>query len=201
MSDADDLARTREFFAARAADWERKFPDDGPRFAAAVAELGLLPGQSVLDAGCGTGRALPLLRQAVGPQGVVLGLDLTPEMIVQAVRTGRGEPAALLVGDCARLPLRTAAVDAVLGAGLLSHLRHPVADLAELARVTRAGGRLALFLPTGRAALAARHGRTLSPADLAAEPNLRRALAEAGWTLERYADDEDRFLALARRAG
>ncbi|MGW0586086.1 SAM-dependent methyltransferase, partial [Streptomyces sp. NPDC002920] len=42
MSDdrADDHTRVQEFFAARAADWDARFPDDGPAYAAAVAELG-----------------------------------------------------------------------------------------------------------------------------------------------------------------
>ncbi|MGF1432535.1 SAM-dependent methyltransferase, partial [Kitasatospora sp. LaBMicrA B282] len=62
---AAELARTRDFFAARAAGWEERFPDDGPRYAAAVAELAPPPGGAVLDAGCGTGRALPALRAAV----------------------------------------------------------------------------------------------------------------------------------------
>jgi hypothetical protein len=64
---------TRAFFAPRAASWEERFPGDDPAYAAAVADLGLRAGQTALDAGCGTGRALPHLRRAVGPGGVVLG--------------------------------------------------------------------------------------------------------------------------------
>ncbi|WP_035841184.1 class I SAM-dependent methyltransferase [Kitasatospora azatica] len=201
LDHAAELARTREFFAVRAADWEVRFPDDGPRYEAAVAELGLHPGQAVLDAGCGTGRALPALRRTVGLDGTVLGLDLTPEMLQQAARAGRAAVAALVVGDCGQLPVRTAALDAVFAAGLIAHLPEPAANLAELARVTRPGGRLALFHPIGRAALAARHGRRITPEDLRAEPNLRPLLAGAGWRLERYVDEDSRFLALAVRVG
>ena len=49
-----DRESTRVFFGARAAGWERKFPDDGPAFVRAVAELGLSAGDFVLDAGCGS---------------------------------------------------------------------------------------------------------------------------------------------------
>ncbi|MFB6633581.1 class I SAM-dependent methyltransferase [Streptomyces sp. NPDC090082] len=200
---SDDPTRVREFFGARAADWDRRFPDDGPAYAAAVGELGLRPGDAVLDAGCGTGRALPPLRAAVGPSGTVIGADLTPEMLDAAVGAGRaGESGgALLLTDIGRLPLRDGALDAVFGAGLVSHLAEPVEGLRELARVVRPGGRLALFHPIGRAALAARHGRQITPDDLRAEPRLRPLLAEAGWRLVSYADEDTRYLALAVREG
>ncbi|GAA0689991.1 class I SAM-dependent methyltransferase [Kitasatospora atroaurantiaca] len=197
MSYEAEPARTREFFAARAADWDTRFPDDGPRYAAAIAELGLRPGQFVLDAGCGTGRALPLLRAAVGPDGTVLGLDLTPEMLRQAA--AHHSEAHLVTADVGRLPLRDGVLDAVFGAGLISHLPDPPANLRELARATRPGGLLALFHPIGRAALAARHGREITPDDLRAEPNLRPLLTAGGWELTSYVDTDDRFLALATR--
>lgn len=194
-----DHTRVREFFAARADHWEARFPDDGPAYEAAVADFGLRPGDAVLDAGCGTGRALPVLRRAVGPSGTVLGADLTPEMLRAAVRAGRDRSAALLVADVARLPLRDASFDAVFAAGLISHLPGPHAELREMARVVRPGGRLALFHPISRAVLAARQGRRLTPDDLRAEPNLRQALAASGWRLISYADEDSRFLALAVR--
>ncbi|MER5946960.1 methyltransferase domain-containing protein [Streptomyces sp. NPDC001904] len=196
---SDDPTRVQEFFSARAADWDARFPDDGPAYAAAVSALGLRPGGRVLDAGCGTGRALPPLRAAVGASGSVLGADLTPAMLAAAVRAGRDGDGQLLLADVSRLPLRTGALDAVFGAGLISHLPHPEENLRELARVVRPDGVLALFHPIGRAALAARHGRQLTPDDLRAEPRLRPLLADAGWRLTSYVDEDARFLALAVR--
>ncbi|WP_329126648.1 class I SAM-dependent methyltransferase [Streptomyces sp. NBC_01465] len=196
---ADDHTHVQEFFGARAADWDTRFPDDGPAFAAAVGALGLRPGDAVLDAGCGTGRALPALREAVGERGSVLGIDVTPGMLEAAVRAGRDRNGQLLLGDVARLPVRSQSLDAVFGSGLISHLPQPQENLGELARVVRPGGLLALFHPIGRAALAARQGRRITPDDLRAEPVLRPLLASSGWRLVSYTDEDSRFLAVAVR--
>ncbi|MFJ9588336.1 class I SAM-dependent methyltransferase [Streptomyces acidicola] len=196
---SDDHTHVQEFFTARAADWDRRFPDDGPAYAAAVAELGLRSGDRVLDAGCGTGRALPPLRAAVGPTGVVLGADLTPAMLEAAVRAGRDHDGQLLLTDVAALPLHTESLDAVFAAGLIAHLPNPAENLRELARVVRPGGTLALFHPIGRAALAARQGRQITSDDLRAEAKLGPLLAGAGWRMTSYVDADDRFLALAER--
>ncbi|MFE2354358.1 class I SAM-dependent methyltransferase [Streptomyces parvulus] len=197
---SDDHTHVQEFFGARAADWDSRFPDDGPAYAAAVAEMGLREGDRVLDAGCGTGRALPPLRSAVGPSGLVLGADLTPAMLEAAVRAGRDRDGRLVLTDVAALPLGSRSLDAVFAAGLIAHLPDPAGNLRELARVVRPSGVLALFHPIGRAALAARQGRRLTPDDLRARDNLAPLLAGSGWGMTSYADEDDRFLALAVRA-
>ena len=194
-----DLAAVREFFAARAAGWEDRFPDDGPRYRAAVAALAPPAGGVALDAACGTGRALPILAAAVGPAGTVLGVDVTPEMLAEADRLGRRSLSALVLADVGRLPLADASVDATFAAGLLPHVGGPAGGLAELARVTRPGGRLALFHPISRAALAARHGHEPDPDDPRAGPAITALLAAAGWDPELVDDGAERYLVTARR--
>ncbi|MCX5264228.1 class I SAM-dependent methyltransferase [Streptomyces sp. NBC_00199] len=196
---SDRHTHVQEFFGARAAGWDERFPDDGPAYAAAVGGLGLREGDRVLDAGCGTGRALTPLRAAVGRSGVVVGVDLTPAMLEAAARAGRDRDGRLVLADVTALPLRSGALDAVFGAGLVAHLPRPAENLSELARVVRPGGTLALFHPIGRAALAARQGRRITPEDLRAEPNLRPLLAGSGWRMTSYVDEDARFLAVAVR--
>ncbi|GAB3833937.1 hypothetical protein GCM10027610_028680 [Dactylosporangium cerinum] len=193
------LAESRAFFAARAATWDTRFGDDQPAYAAAVAESGLPVGATVVDVGCGTGRALPALRAAVGPTGTVVGLDVTPQMLAVAASPGAAAAAGLVLADARRLPFADAAVDAIFAAGLIMHLPDTVAGLRELARVTRPGGRLVLFHPSGRAALAARHGRALRPDEPLAEGPLRISAVGTGWRLVSYDDPAHRFLATAVR--
>jgi SAM-dependent methyltransferase len=191
----DDRAAIRAFFGPRAATWDERFPDDGPAFAVAVAALALEPGGVAVDIGCGTGRALPHLRDHVGSTGRVLGLDVTAAMVEVAV--GRGSVA---VADALALPVGDRACDALFAAGLLNHLPDPIDGLREWARVTRSGGRLALFHPIGRAALAARKGHELSADDVRDPANLPAALAGSGWTLVDLDDSDERYLAVAERA-
>jgi SAM-dependent methyltransferase len=193
------LSESRAFFATRAATWDTKFGDDLPAYAAAVTEADLRTDAVVVDVGCGTGRALPALRDAVGPRGVVIGLDLTPQMLTAAQTHARPAAANLILGDARSLPLADASVDAVFAAGLLTHLPDAEAGLRELARITRPGGRLVLFHPSGRAALAARHGRPLRPDEPLAETPLRHTTSRTGWHLTSYDDPPHRFFATATR--
>ena len=193
------LRDTQAFFATRAAGWEERFPDDEPRYEQAVRDVAPPAGGRVLDVGCGTGRAIPFLRRAVGDAGRVVALDVTPEMLAEARRRGRGQLAKLVQADGEALPFRAASFDAILAAGFVPHLPDPQAGLAELARVTVSGGRLAIFHPIGRATLAARHGGTPSDDDVIAPGRLGALLRAAGWALERIDDSPERFLALAVR--
>nr|QIY76623.1 methyltransferase domain-containing protein [Streptomyces sp. RLB1-33] len=192
---------TRTFFTPRAETWEERFAADGPVYAAAVARMGIGAGQTVVDLGCGTGRALPALRAGVGDKGVVLGVDVTAAMLDAAARHGRNEHAALLLADACHLPLSSGSVDGIFSAGLIDHLPEPASALGDWARVTAPGGTLLLFHPSGRVERAARHGRPLDPDDPLAETNLRPALDAAGWRLVRYEDARRHFLARAVRVG
>jgi len=193
------IAETRAFFGCRAATWDTKFGDDLPAYCAAVAEAGIRRGGVAIDVGCGTGRALPPLRAAVGPEGSVIAVDLTPEMLAAARPKSVIAKAALILADARSLPFADASADVIFAAGLVHHLPDSGAGLHELARVTRPGGLLVLFHPSGRAALAARHGRVLSPDELLAEGVLRRRTAATGWQLTAYDDAPQRFFACAQR--
>jgi SAM-dependent methyltransferase len=193
------ITQTRAFFAGRAATWDAKFGDDLPAYTAAIVEAAIARGGVALDIGCGTGRALPLLRQAVGPDGMVIALDLTPEMLAVARPASVAAQAALVLADARALPLADASADAIFAAGLVNHLPDTNAGLRELARVTREGGLLVLFHPSGRAALAARRGRVLAPDEPLAEGMLRRSTSASGWELTAYEDATHRFFAVARR--
>ena len=156
-------------------------------------------GGVALDAACGTGRAVPFLRRAVGPSGTVVAVDVTPEMLAVAAAKGRAGDGALVQADVGRLPLADRSVDAILAAGLIGHHGDAHRLLGELARVARPGATLALFHPISRAALAARHGTVPDPGDVRADPAVRALLAGAGWEAELVDDGAERYLVVGRR--
>jgi SAM-dependent methyltransferase len=199
VTERTPLAATQAYFGPRAAGWETRFPDDLPAYESAVAALDLRRGERVVDVGCGTGRALVPMRAVVGAGGVVIGVDATPEMLREAVRCRRDRVALLVMADVMSLPLPDGGMDAVLAAGLMPHLVDPIGGLAELARMTRAGGRLVIFHPIGRAALAARHGGVPSDDDAVAPARLRGLLEATGWLLDAIEDSQERYLARAVR--
>ena len=112
----------------------------------AADALELSPGDTVVEMGCGTGANLPYLRRRVGPEGTVVGVDLTAELLVRA---GERSPAAgLLRGDATRPPV--AGADAVLGTFVTGMFADPGSVVAEWCELC--SGRVALLdlSPTDR---------------------------------------------------
>ena len=113
----------------------------------AVAALVLPSGGTVIDLGCGTGRNLPLLRDAVGAHGRVIGVDLTEAMIDEARRRVRRRGwtnVELVVADAASYTF-PAGVDGVLSTFAITLA--PTYDdiLRRAAGSLCSGGRLAVM--------------------------------------------------------
>lgn len=115
--------------------------------------LNIPPGGVALDVGSGPGNVTASLARAAGPDGLALGVDISEPMLARAVRNEAGPQVGFIRADAQRLPLRDDTVDAVVSTAVLQLIPNPAAALAEMARVLRPGGRLAIMVPTvGRAA-------------------------------------------------
>ncbi|MGQ9599167.1 MAG: ubiquinone/menaquinone biosynthesis methyltransferase [Anaerolineae bacterium] len=119
------------------------------RFAVAqVMDSANLPEESragrILDVATGTGDlALEALRQGPGRQ--IVGLDFVPEMLVRARQKAIKEQAELgwLMGDALRIPCADGVFDGVVTGFALRNVTDISVAFAEMARVTRPGGRIA----------------------------------------------------------
>ncbi len=115
--------------------------------AALLASVSLAPGERVLDVACGTGLATSGAARAVGPDGRVLGIDLSGRM-VDAARRRAAERQLSNVGfarmDAQTPDLPDAGFDVALCALGLMYMPDPEQALREMRRVLRPGGRLGL---------------------------------------------------------
>jgi SAM-dependent methyltransferase len=112
--------------------------------ARSLALLGLPPGASVLDVGCGPGPELAGLAEIVGPGGRVVGLDRSEALLeVARERELPGQvPTELVLGDAGALPFGDGEFDACRADRTLQHLVDPVRALEEMVRVTRPSRRV-----------------------------------------------------------
>ena len=105
----------------------------------------LQPGERVADLGCGAGTDTLVAAQMVGPDGHVVGIDMTPEMLAKARATAsqmRFENIEFVEGEIERLPFPDASLDAVISNGVIDLVPDKDAVFREIHRVLVSGGRI-----------------------------------------------------------
>ena len=154
-----------------------------------TAMASLQPGQTVLDIGSGGGIDCFLAARQVGPQGKVIGVDMTPGMLERARATAERHGltwVAFRQGEAQSLPVDDQSVDVVLSNCVINLTEDKGRVFSEIYRVLKPGGRLEVSdIVTGGAFL---------PATIAAD-GVRWAGCEVG------ALPEQEYLDLIAQAG
>lgn len=112
-----------------------------------VRRAGLVPGESVIDLGCGAGIDTLLAARLVSPGGRAIGLDTLPEMLAQGAanaRDGAVTNVEWLRGELESIPLSDASVDVAISNGVLNLSPRKGRAMSEIFRVLRPGGRISL---------------------------------------------------------
>jgi SAM-dependent methyltransferase len=150
--------------------------------------LGLSPGDGVLDVACGTGNFSRDFARSVGPDGLVVGIDVSETMLARAAAATRSaglDQVAYVRGDAQELPFRDQSFDAVCCFAAFHLFADPMRALDRMAAVLAPGGRIALFtsvrvrsapLRTAESLLASRSGTRLFEQD-----ELGHALEQRGF--------------------
>ena len=117
----------------------------------ALRELALRGGEKIVDFGCATGRMSLAMAPAAGPDGKVIGIEVSAEQIAEARRFAAGQTEGtrfeIRQGDALAPPIRDeewGTFDVVHSRFLLEHLPDPLAAVRVMARAVRPGGRVIL---------------------------------------------------------
>jgi ubiquinone/menaquinone biosynthesis C-methylase UbiE len=104
------------------------------------------PGQRILDLGCGTGDLSRDMAAYVAPGGEVIGVDFSRAMVDEAIRrqVDPDLPVTFEHGDAQALRFKSGSFDRCWTERMLCHLSNPAAALAEMVRVVRPGGLVAV---------------------------------------------------------
>ena len=140
----------------------------------------ILAGERVLDLGSGSGTDVFMAAVAVGPQGSVTGVDITPEQLVKAERLRRDGHVSFRHARIEEMLFDDASFDVVISNGVVNLSADKPAVFAEAARVLRPGGRLALADIVTEHAIATR---------TAAQPDLWAACIAGASQRDRYLQD------------
>jgi ubiquinone/menaquinone biosynthesis C-methylase UbiE len=128
-----------------------------------LAALALARGESVLDAGCGTGLLLEQQALAVGAEGRAEGLDYSDDMLAQARHRCADLPqVGCHQGSVEALPFDDASFDALSCVQCLLYVDDLQAALTEFHRVLRPGGRIAVLETDWTGAILNSHDQALT---------------------------------------
>jgi demethylmenaquinone methyltransferase/2-methoxy-6-polyprenyl-1,4-benzoquinol methylase len=120
----------------------------------AVQALGLRPGDSVVEIACGTGLNFPLIEREIGPEGRIVGVDISASMLVQAehrIEAHGWSNIGLVPADAAEyeFPIGTAGILATYAHSLLPDPRRVIAHGAAALSAGRRWAVLDLKIPDG----------------------------------------------------
>jgi len=145
-TDTRDLADTFYGTCAGIYDTVATAPAVRPWRERCATELELSPGDTVVDMGCGTGANFPALRERVGPEGTVVGVDLVGAMLQQArqrIERNGWANVHVVQGDATRPPVESA--DALVSTFVVGMFDDPGPAIRSWLGTVRPGGRVALL--------------------------------------------------------
>ncbi len=136
-------SETRRRYSQTASRYDARYSElQRSKYPVLLDMLGLASGQKILDWGCGT----CLAADPINAGGAAyVGLDFSLAMLSARPSKMKG---SVVLGDCTRLPFRDASFDGVLAATVIQNIPRRRAAMAELSRVLKGGGRVALSFPT-----------------------------------------------------
>jgi ubiquinone/menaquinone biosynthesis C-methylase UbiE len=193
----------REYFNQLASKWDQMTPEETrARLPQMIDHLAIKPGDSILDVGGGTGILIPLLHKTAGDGGKIVSLDIAEEMLKQARNNGYSKNIHYIQADAAAIPFSEESFDFVVCYSCFPHFLDKPRALAEMTRVLRNGGHIAICHTASRQAINELHksiGNAVGNDTIPDEATMRKMLAASGLKPAEIRDEPHRYLVIAAK--
>jgi len=194
----------QEYFDQLAPTWDQEFTGERLNcLGNIVKELGIEPGNYVLDIGSGTGVLLPFLVAELGDEGKIVALDFSAEMLCQAKAKNFQPIVGFAQADVLAIPLADSSVDLAMCNSAFPHFDDKVKALKEIARVLRDNGRLVICHTMSRKMINQLHqsiGGAVANDLLPDEFQLKRLIKQAGLKVTHFEDGPERYLVITEKS-
>ena len=197
---------TKDYFDNVAETWDSKYitPSLLSFLDKLVPQFGIDAGQSVLDAGTGTGVLIPYLIKAVGPSGSVTAIDLSEKM-VQACKAKYAEVKNVTIkaGNIEDAAFPAESYDAVTCFGVFPHIDHKQKALQNINRMLKHGGKLVIVHALSSEELKAHHKKVSKHVEHAVLPeknDMMQLLEQTGFVDAQIIDEAGCYLCIARKS-
>jgi ubiquinone/menaquinone biosynthesis C-methylase UbiE len=200
-TERDDLRR--RFFDQSAEEWESRNypPETRARTEELMAGLNIAEGMTILDAGCGRGILIPMLRKRAGPLARLIALDASAPMLAGVA--DKDSRALALHARAEQIPLLNDYVDMVVCFSAFPHFSDHSVAAREFHRVLKPGGTAHVLHLASREKINRHHdGHHAVHGDHMPDENAMRALfAGAGFIGLALQENADRYCFSARKKG
>ncbi len=168
-----------------------------------LENLGIQPGDRVLDLGSGKGLLAPLLRQLAGQEGLITAVDIAEQMLLGGKGRYAQHGIIPVCADVSFLPWAAKSFDKVICFSTFPHFRAPQQALREIHRVLRPGGLLLIWHTCGSAQLNEFHARLsgiVASDHLPSSASLAELLKTNGFEVVECREHPELYWVAAKRA-
>lgn len=197
-----EVSSRRLYFDRVAAIWEEEHSEAEVDAAlqALVSRFDLRPGQVVLDAGCGTGRLLPLILREIGPGGELVAVDFSEKMLEIARKKYQATNLVFCRADISQLK-SPCQFDRIICLCLIPHLPDKLLALRTLRANLKPGGQLIIAHTASRQEVNCFHAQLPEPIchdQLPDSQEMTELLVAAGLRLIELEESNEYFLKAVR---
>jgi ubiquinone/menaquinone biosynthesis C-methylase UbiE len=196
----------KSFFDDHASSWDEslRLQEQALRLRDLAATFELHPGDRVLDVGTGTGVLLPILREAIGPEGLLIAMDFSFKMLEQVRKRREAAHADLINAGVGMIPFRQEQFDRVTCFAAFPHFPDKKRALSEMVRVLTRNGLLIIAHLKSAEEINQMHshiGGAVAHDHLPDPEMLKRLLAAVGLATITIVNEPGKFVATGWKTG